>query len=187
MCTCLPRFFEYAQHSFDVALRSFLECIVNASGLGFNDRQWRLATLPFAFGGLGVYSRNDVLNYVFLASRSQSVGLQAKLLRHTGIVAFGSIFDDELFKFNTSMETNLLTMSEKKISYLDSLILASHLQSVGLQTKLLRHTGIIASGPIFDDVLFEFNTSMKTDFLSNSINTAWGKTQDASFKGKLTY
>ncbi|GKC89036.1 hypothetical protein Tco_1149685 [Tanacetum coccineum] len=38
----------------------------------------------------------------------RSVGLQTKLLRHTGIVAFGPIFDDALSMFNTSMETNLL-------------------------------------------------------------------------------
>ncbi|GKA07863.1 hypothetical protein Tco_0687087 [Tanacetum coccineum] len=43
--------FESAQRSFDVALRSSLERIVTASGPGFGDWQWRLATLPFAFGG----------------------------------------------------------------------------------------------------------------------------------------
>ncbi|GKC64698.1 hypothetical protein Tco_1097296 [Tanacetum coccineum] len=53
MRTCLPRFFESSQRSFDVALCSSLERIVTASGPGFGDWQWRLATLPFAFGGLG--------------------------------------------------------------------------------------------------------------------------------------
>ncbi|GJT74237.1 hypothetical protein Tco_1040962 [Tanacetum coccineum] len=38
------------------ALRFDLERIVTASGPGFSDWQWRLSTLPFAFGGLGVYS-----------------------------------------------------------------------------------------------------------------------------------
>ncbi|GJX26859.1 hypothetical protein Tco_0233155 [Tanacetum coccineum] len=85
MHTCPPRVFASAQRSFDVALRSSLERIVTASGPGFGNWQWRLATLPFAFGGLGVYSAGDVLNYAFLASRLQSVGLQTKLLRHTGI------------------------------------------------------------------------------------------------------
>ncbi|GKC24416.1 hypothetical protein Tco_1026566 [Tanacetum coccineum] len=37
----------------------------------------------------------------------------------------------------------------------------------GLQTKLLRHVGIVASGPTFDDALCVFNTSMKIDLLSN--------------------
>nr|GEX15295.1 hypothetical protein [Tanacetum cinerariifolium] len=52
MRTCSPRVFEMAQHSFDAALRSALERIVNASGPGFGDWQWRLFTLPFAFEGL---------------------------------------------------------------------------------------------------------------------------------------
>ncbi|GKB32662.1 hypothetical protein Tco_0872063 [Tanacetum coccineum] len=108
MRTCPPRVFETAQRSFDVALRSSLERIVTASGSGFGDWQWRLATLPFAFGGLGVYSAGDVLNYAFLASRLQSASLQTKLLRHTGIVSPGPIFDDTLSVFNTSMETDFL-------------------------------------------------------------------------------
>ncbi|GKC55039.1 ankyrin repeat-containing protein ITN1-like protein, partial [Tanacetum coccineum] len=108
MCTCPPRVFESAQRSFDVALRSSLESIATASGLGFGDWQWRVATLPFAFGGLGVYSASDVLNYAFLASRLQSVGLQTKLFWHIGIVASGPIFDDALSMFNTSIETELL-------------------------------------------------------------------------------
>ena len=77
MRTCSPRVFECAQISFDVALRSTLERIVTASGPGFGDWQWRLATLPFAFGGLGVYSAGDVLNYAFLASRLQASSLQS--------------------------------------------------------------------------------------------------------------
>nr|GEW88649.1 hypothetical protein [Tanacetum cinerariifolium] len=45
----------------------------SSSGPGFSDWQWRLATLPFAFEGLGVYSAGDVLNYAFLASRLQDI------------------------------------------------------------------------------------------------------------------
>nr|GEU97078.1 putative reverse transcriptase domain-containing protein [Tanacetum cinerariifolium] len=44
---------------------------------------------------------------------------------------------------------------------------ASRLQFAGLQTKLLRHTSIVASGPNFDDALCVFNTSMEIEFLSN--------------------
>ncbi|GJU64374.1 hypothetical protein Tco_1246209, partial [Tanacetum coccineum] len=109
MRTCPPRVFESAQRSFDVALRSSLVRIVTASGPGFCDWQWRLATLPFAFGGLGVYSAGDVLNYAFLASRLQFTVLQTKLLWHTGIVSPGPIFDDALSVLNTSMETDLLS------------------------------------------------------------------------------
>ncbi|GJQ98437.1 hypothetical protein Tco_0009576 [Tanacetum coccineum] len=103
MRTCSPRVFESAQRSFVVALRSSLERIVTAFGPGFGDWKWRLATLPSTFGGLGVYSASDVLNYVFLASRLQSARLQTKLLRQTGAIAFGPNFDDALCMFNTSM------------------------------------------------------------------------------------
>ncbi|GJZ89332.1 putative reverse transcriptase domain-containing protein, partial [Tanacetum coccineum] len=80
MRTCSLRVFEVAQHSFDAALRSALERIVTAYGLGFGDWQWRLSTLPF---GIGVYYAGDVLNYAFLASRLQSPSLQTKLLQHS--------------------------------------------------------------------------------------------------------
>jgi hypothetical protein len=80
MRTCSPQVFERAQISFDGALRSALERIVTASGPHFGYWQWRLATSPFAFGGLSVYSAGDVLNYAFLASRLQSTSLQTKLL-----------------------------------------------------------------------------------------------------------
>ncbi|GKB92251.1 hypothetical protein Tco_0964523 [Tanacetum coccineum] len=109
MRTCPPRVFESAQQTFNVALRSSLERIVIASGPRFGNWQWRLTTLPFAFGGLGVYFAGDVLNYAFLASRLQCAGLQTKLLRHTSIVSPGPIFDDALFVFNTSMEIDLLS------------------------------------------------------------------------------
>nr|GEX04754.1 retrovirus-related Pol polyprotein from transposon TNT 1-94 [Tanacetum cinerariifolium] len=64
-----------SQHSFDVALRSALERLVTASGPGFEDWQWRLATLPFTFRELGVSPAGDVLNYAFLASQLQSANL----------------------------------------------------------------------------------------------------------------
>ncbi|GKC48715.1 hypothetical protein Tco_1071460, partial [Tanacetum coccineum] len=91
------------------ALRSALERIIIASGHGFGDLQWRLSTLPFVFGGLGIYSAGDVLNYAFLASRLQSAGLQTKLLRHSDIKTSGSTFDNALSAFNTKMEIDLLS------------------------------------------------------------------------------
>jgi hypothetical protein len=109
MRTCPPRVFESAQVFFDAALRSSLERIVTASGPGFGDWQWRLATQPFAFGGLGVYSAGDVLNYAFLASRLQSACLQTKLLRSSGIVTTSPSFDDALCTFNVSMDIDLLS------------------------------------------------------------------------------
>ncbi|GJT64238.1 hypothetical protein Tco_1015718 [Tanacetum coccineum] len=105
----VARVFEMAQHSFDAALRFALERIVTASGPGFGDWQWRLSTLPFGFGRLGVYSAGDVLNKAFPASRLQSASLQTKLLRHSSIVTSRPTFDDALYVFNTKMETDLLS------------------------------------------------------------------------------
>jgi hypothetical protein len=111
MRTCPPQVFERAQIAFDAALRSSLERIVTAFGPGFGDWQWRLATLPFEFGGLGVYAAGDVLNYAFLASRLQSTNLQNRLLRHSGIVTSVPSFDKALHAFNAKMETDLLGSS----------------------------------------------------------------------------
>nr|GEU30554.1 hypothetical protein [Tanacetum cinerariifolium] len=61
MRTCPPCVFKSAQRSFDVALHFSLKRIVTASRPGFGDWKWRLATLPFAFGGLGVYSLGVLL------------------------------------------------------------------------------------------------------------------------------
>ena len=60
LCTCPPCALDSAYRAFNEALLSSLERIVTTSGPGFGDWQWRLATLPFAFGGLGVYSASDV-------------------------------------------------------------------------------------------------------------------------------
>ncbi|GJW73971.1 putative reverse transcriptase domain-containing protein [Tanacetum coccineum] len=79
---------------------NFSMCTCSPQGPGFGDWQWRLATLPFAFGGLGVYCAGDVLSYAFLASRLQSASLQTKLLRHSGIVSSGLAFDSALNAFN---------------------------------------------------------------------------------------
>ncbi|GKD82399.1 hypothetical protein Tco_1349238, partial [Tanacetum coccineum] len=57
--------------------------------------------------------------------------------------------------------------SSLECDVLNYAFLASRLESAGLQTKLFRHTDVVASGPIFDDALCVFNTSMKIDLLSN--------------------
>ncbi|GKD11828.1 hypothetical protein Tco_1196235 [Tanacetum coccineum] len=66
-------------------LRACAEHIVTASGAGFGDWQWRLATLPFSYEGLGVYFAGDVLGYAFLASRLQSSSLQTKVVPISGL------------------------------------------------------------------------------------------------------
>ncbi|GJW18223.1 hypothetical protein Tco_0025659 [Tanacetum coccineum] len=62
MRTCSPHVFESAQLSFDMARRSALQRIVTASGPGFGDWQWRLATLPFAFGVLGIVTSGSTFD-----------------------------------------------------------------------------------------------------------------------------
>ncbi|GJY02011.1 hypothetical protein Tco_0360163 [Tanacetum coccineum] len=53
--------------------------------------------------------------------------------------------------------------------------LASRLQSASLQTKLLLHSGIVASRPTLNDALYAFNTIMKTSLLSNASEIATPK------------
>ncbi|KAK9740536.1 hypothetical protein RND81_03G042700 [Saponaria officinalis] len=99
--TCPSSAVVSAQPAFDSALRVCLERIVTASGAGFGDWQWRLATLPFQYGGLRVYSIGDVMHYSFLASRLQSSALQASLLCLAGLpLGEGPSFDAALSGFN---------------------------------------------------------------------------------------
>ncbi|GJW32756.1 hypothetical protein Tco_0052788 [Tanacetum coccineum] len=76
---------------------------------------WGLATVngdsltyPFHLGVLAFIQHVIFLNYAFLVSRIQSAALQTKLLRHAGIVASGSTFDEALSTFNTSTEIDFL-------------------------------------------------------------------------------
>ncbi|GJX30873.1 hypothetical protein Tco_0240728 [Tanacetum coccineum] len=50
--------------------------------------------------------------------------------------------------------------------------LASRLQYAGLQSKLLRHSDIVTSGPAFDNALSAFNAKMEIDLLSNPSEVA---------------
>ncbi|GKC17257.1 hypothetical protein Tco_1014039 [Tanacetum coccineum] len=59
--TCSPLSFLEAQVQFDQALRASLKKVVTASGSGFGDWKWRLATLPIKLGGLGILSAGDII------------------------------------------------------------------------------------------------------------------------------
>ncbi|GKD77444.1 hypothetical protein Tco_1340065, partial [Tanacetum coccineum] len=65
---------------------------------------------------------------------------------------------------------------EQEVWYLCDVLnyafLASRLQYASLQTKLLRHSGVVASGPTFNDALCAFNTKMETGLLSNTSEIA---------------
>ncbi|GJY65944.1 hypothetical protein Tco_0468182 [Tanacetum coccineum] len=65
--------------------QAIIENIVVCGGPFFGDLQWRLASLPIRFGGLGLYSAKLVSSYAFVASRAQSWVLQDHILRNSGI------------------------------------------------------------------------------------------------------
>lgn len=97
--TCPLDFFGDAQVQFDLALCSSLEKIVTASGPGFGDLQWRLATLPIKMGGLGIYAARDVINYAFLTSRLQTSLLQAKILINNDLLSWVQLSNVRLVSF----------------------------------------------------------------------------------------
>ena len=59
----------------------------------FGDIQWRIASLPIRFGGLGLYSAVEATSYAFVASRAQSWVLQEHILRDSGIHDMDSDYD----------------------------------------------------------------------------------------------
>ena len=53
--TCQPEHMVEAASFFDQGLREAIEDIVVCGGPFFGDIQWRLASLPIRYGGLGLY------------------------------------------------------------------------------------------------------------------------------------
>ncbi|GJR27916.1 retrotransposon protein, putative, ty3-gypsy subclass [Tanacetum coccineum] len=66
--------------------------------------------------------------------------------------------------------------------YTELLILISSMRSsVGFQTKLLRPTGIVASGPTLDYALYVFNTSIEINILKDIYFTQVTNTAESTF------
>ncbi|XP_076897210.1 uncharacterized protein LOC143550455 [Bidens hawaiensis] len=89
--TCQPSYVGGAVSVFDTGLRKAIEDNVVCGGAFFGDLQWRLASLPTRFGGLGICSAEDASSYAFVASRAQSWVLQDHILRECG----GGLFDSD--------------------------------------------------------------------------------------------
>ncbi|MFS7940784.1 putative reverse transcriptase domain, DNA/RNA polymerase superfamily [Helianthus anomalus] len=89
--TCQPSYVGEAVSVFDKGLRNTIEDIVVCGGAFFGDLQWRLASLPTRFGGLGICSAEDASSYAFVASRAQSWVLQDHILRECG----GELLDSD--------------------------------------------------------------------------------------------
>ena len=78
--TCQPIHIEEAVILFDKELREAVEDIVVGGGPFFGDLQWRMASLPIRFGGLGLYSALEASSYTFVAYRAQSWTLKDHIL-----------------------------------------------------------------------------------------------------------
>ncbi|GKA42475.1 hypothetical protein Tco_0735135 [Tanacetum coccineum] len=79
--TCM----EEAALFFVKGLCGSIESMMGCEGPFFGELQWRLASLPIRFGGLGLYSAKVASPYAFVASRAQSWVLQDHILRDSGI------------------------------------------------------------------------------------------------------
>ncbi|GKA95149.1 putative reverse transcriptase domain-containing protein, partial [Tanacetum coccineum] len=83
--TCRPVYMEEATLLYDKGLRQSIEDMVVCGGSFFGDIQWRLASLPIRFGGLGLYSATEASSYAFVASRAQPWALQDHILRDSSV------------------------------------------------------------------------------------------------------
>ncbi|GJV81438.1 putative reverse transcriptase domain-containing protein [Tanacetum coccineum] len=118
--TCQPVHMEEAALFFDKGLRGSIENIVVCGGPFFGDLQWRLASLPIRFGGLGLDSAKLVSSYAFVASRAQSCVLQDHILRDSGICGMDNDYvsalaclRDTISSFDFSGFTNKDTVPSK--------------------------------------------------------------------------
>lgn len=112
--TCQPMYVGEAVSIFDNGLRRAIEDIVVCGGPFFGDFQWRLASLPIRFGGLGLCSAEDVSSYAFVASRAQSWCLQDHILQGCGIDGADSDYGYALDRVRMSLpEFDLSGFSNK--------------------------------------------------------------------------
>ncbi|GJU25516.1 hypothetical protein Tco_1164137 [Tanacetum coccineum] len=128
---------EEATLFFDKGLRGSIENIVVCGGPFFGDLQWRLASLPIRFGGLGLYSAKLVSSYAFVASRTQSWELQDHILRDSGICGMDDDYvsalvclRDTIPSFDFSGFTNKDTVSSKAQQTLENVLFSEMLKDM---------------------------------------------------------
>nr|GEW48465.1 reverse transcriptase domain-containing protein [Tanacetum cinerariifolium] len=83
-----PVHMEEADLFVDKGLLGSIENMVVCGEPFFGDLQWRLASLPIRFTGLGLYSAKVASSYTFVASRGQSWVLIDHILRDSGMCRF---------------------------------------------------------------------------------------------------
>ncbi|KAJ0771049.1 putative exostosin [Helianthus annuus] len=141
--TCQPVHMEDAALFFDKGLREAIEELVVCGGPFFGDLQWRLASLPIRFGGLGLYSAVEASSYAFVASRAQSWVLQDHILRDSGICGMDSDYvcalaclRDTIPSFDFSGFTNKDTAPPKAQHALASALFSKIVHEIEVQFNL---------------------------------------------------
>ncbi|MFS7889274.1 putative reverse transcriptase domain, exostosin [Helianthus anomalus] len=141
--TCQPVHMEDAALFFDKGLREAIEELVVCGGPFFGDLQWRLASLPIRFGGLGLYSAAEASSYAFVASRAQSWVLQDHILRDSGICGMDSDYvcalaclRDTIPSFDFSGFTNKDTAPPKAQHALASALFSKIVHEIEVQFDL---------------------------------------------------
>ncbi|PWA97148.1 No apical meristem (NAM) protein [Artemisia annua] len=135
--TCQPPLVENVVSCFDKGLREAIEdIVVCGGGAFFGDLQWRVATLPLRLGGLGLSSARDVATYAFVASRSESWGLQDHILRNSGVAHVDTDYSGERTQENIHIHHivlgfNLLVM--ERTFLVDGRTIAMAIKTTGLQ------------------------------------------------------
>ncbi|KAK1422142.1 hypothetical protein QVD17_25051 [Tagetes erecta] len=141
--TCQPLYVGEAVSVFDTGLRKAIEDIVVCGGAFFGDLQWRLASLPTRYGGLGLCSAEEVSTYAFVASRAQSWSLQDHILRECAIEGLDSDYRcamDQLRlhipEFDLSGFSNKDTAPPKAQHALASALFSGVVQCMGMKFDL---------------------------------------------------
>ncbi|XP_026416285.1 uncharacterized protein LOC113311695 [Papaver somniferum] len=83
MKTTRPSVLQRSRLQFDQHLIRYLQHLITGDGPGFGPLQQRIATLPFADGGLGIYTMADTTKYCYIASCLQTRQLQSSILQCT--------------------------------------------------------------------------------------------------------